>query len=197
MQRKPNFLKALVIVHGKSEKQMCEYIKTNLKLKMEIFSDKNGEKAIQITSVLKRTLNNSLFKTINGFKKNYEDLEIDPLTKKIKDTFKIFIIMDTDDCTSQQKERYINKTMFREHWAYEYIVPIWDTPNLEEVLIKSGIKFEKEGRKQKKEYIKIFPTDKKYIKSDTIQLKDFYNQLEDNSTTNLDVFIKFCLEQIK
>ena len=37
---KPCNLKAIVIVHGKSEKQMCEYIKSNLRLKIEIISDK-------------------------------------------------------------------------------------------------------------------------------------------------------------
>lgn len=45
-----NYTKAVVIVHGKSEKQICQYIKNKLRLKMEIYSDKNGEKAIQITS---------------------------------------------------------------------------------------------------------------------------------------------------
>lgn len=36
----PCYLKSVVIVHGKSEKQICEYIKSNLRLKMDIVSDK-------------------------------------------------------------------------------------------------------------------------------------------------------------
>ena len=54
--RQLNYTKAVVIVAGKSEKQICQFIKSKLRLKFDIFSDKNGEKGIQITS-LKLTLN--------------------------------------------------------------------------------------------------------------------------------------------
>lgn len=46
---KINYLKCIVIVHGKSEKQICEYIKTNLRLHMEIVGKAGGENSIQIT----------------------------------------------------------------------------------------------------------------------------------------------------
>ena len=58
--RQFHYTKAVVIVHGKSEKQICQYIKNKLRLKIEILSDKNGEKSIQITS-LKNILNNSVY----------------------------------------------------------------------------------------------------------------------------------------
>lgn len=45
-KRKPCYLKSVVIVHGKSEKQICDYIKSNLRLKMEVVSEKKGEKSI-------------------------------------------------------------------------------------------------------------------------------------------------------
>jgi len=61
-----NHLKAIIIVHGKSEKQICEYIKSKLRLRLEIYADKNGEKSIQITSVM-RSLENSIFKTKDIF----------------------------------------------------------------------------------------------------------------------------------
>lgn len=41
-KKKPCYLKAVVIVHGKSEKQICEYIKSNLRLKMEIVGKEKG-----------------------------------------------------------------------------------------------------------------------------------------------------------
>lgn len=46
-----NYTKAIVIVQGKSEKQICQYIKSKLRLKMEIVSNNNGESSIQITSI--------------------------------------------------------------------------------------------------------------------------------------------------
>lgn len=187
------YTKAVVIVHGKSEKQICQYIKNKLRLKIEIFSDKNGEKAIQITS-LKNTLNNKIFKSYNAFIKEFEDIEINEDEKAIVDSFKIFIIMDTDDCNESQKRDFINKKMFKEHWAYDYIVPIYNIPELETVLSSVGIPFKKTGNKRKKEYIKLFPTDPKYEKTDHIQIKELCDKLKKQKNTNLNEFLEFCLK---
>lgn len=191
--RSLNYTKAVVIVHGKSEKQICQYIKNKLRLKMEIYSDKNGEKAIQITS-LKNTLNNKIFKSYKNFIKTFEDIELTSGGKLIDDKFKLFIIMDTDDCTEKQKKVFIDKEMFKDHWAYNYIVPIYNIPELESVLEKAKIPFKKTGDKRKKEYIKIFPTDPKYEKSDEIQIQELLNILKKQNNTNLDEFLDFCLK---
>lgn len=101
--------------------------------------------------------------------------------------------MDTDDCSEQLKNRFINKEMFSNHWAYSYIHSIYNSPHLESVLIKSNIKFKKEGKKRKEEYIKIFPTDPKYQRNDTIQIEEFMKNLRSNPNTNMDEFIEFCI----
>lgn len=188
-----NYTKAVVIVHGKSEKQICQYIKNKLRLKMEIYSDKNGEKAIQITS-LKNTLNNKIFKSYRNFIKIYEDVELSRDGKSINNSFKIFIIMDTDDCSAEQKRDFINREMFKGHWAYNYIVPIYNIPELESVLEKANIPFKKTGDKRKKEYIKLFPTDPKYEKTDEIQIQELLNTLKKQENTNLYEFLDFCLK---
>lgn len=188
-----NYTKAVVIVHGKSEKQLCQYIKNKLRLKMEIYSDKHGEKAIQITS-LKNTLNNKIFKSYRSFIKNYEDVQLTEDGKFLNDNFKIFIIMDTDDCSESQKRNFINGEMFKDHWAYKYIIPIYNIPELESVLQMANVPFKKTGDKRKKEYIKIFPTDSKYEKTDEIQIKDLFNALKKQKNTNLYEFLNFCLK---
>ena len=191
MLRPLSYLKAVVICHGKSEKQMCEFLKSNLRIRIAIESDKKGEKSIQITSVMKM-LNGRKFKTLQSFMQTFDDVEsFSP--KRLSDDFKIFIIMDTDDCSDLQKKDFKSKEMFKKHWAYQYIVPIYNDPELESVLVKSNIKFEKKGDERKKEYIKIFPTDIKYIKNEMVQIEDFYKNLKKNKNTNLDVFIEFCL----
>lgn len=187
------FLKAVVIVHGKSEKQMCQHVKQKLRLRIEIESDKNGEKAIQITS-LEKFMNNKKFKNKSSFLKYFPYIELEQDGKTINSQFKIFIIMDTDDCTEKQKENFINKDMFKNHWAYDYIVPIYNSPQLETVLEKANVPFEKTGIKRKKEYIKIFPTDPKYEKSDTMQISELAKNLEHINQTNLDKFLNFCLD---
>lgn len=188
-----NYTKAIVIVHGKSEKQICQHVKSKLRLKMEIVSNNNGESSIQITSV-KQTLNNTIFKSYNSFIKKYEDVKLSSNNKSLDEDFKIFIILDTDDCTENQKSAFINKEMFKSHWAYDHIVPIYDSPNLEEVLKKANVPFTKTGDKRKKEYVKLFPTDPKYEKSDEIQIQELCDNLKKQTNTNLNEFLDFCLK---
>lgn len=191
-----NYTKAVVIVHGKSEKQICQHIKNKLRIKMEIYSDKNGEKAIQITS-LKNTMNNKIFKSMNNLLNTYEDIELAEDGKKISQNFKLFIIMDTDDCNDEQRKSFINKEMFQKHWAYNYIIPIYNTPELETVLEKAKVPFKKTGIKRKKEYIKLFPTDAKYEKNDEVQIEELSKKLKNQNNTNMDIFFDFCLKSIK
>ena len=150
--RKPvSYLKAVVICHGKSEKQICDFIKSNLRIRIEPHSDKHGCKSIQITS-LKNTLKSMKFNTFDNFVNFFDDVEICAKKRKksLAADFKIFIIMDTDDCSQLQKEEFINKQMFKNHWAYQYIVPIYNNINLEDVLVTSDIKYEKKEVREKR-----------------------------------------------
>lgn len=202
-----NHLKAIVIVHGKSEYQMCDFIKSKLRLNMHIEADKKGEKSIQINSIM-NTLNNSIYKKYDSFIEKFPQVELideedngkkkkgskkKKIRKHISNQFKIFIIMDTDDCNQIEREKFINKDMFKNHWAYEYIVPIYNDSNLEEVIEECGIKFEKKGKEKKKEYIKIFPTDRKYLKKDSLQVEEFDEKLKKCKKTNMEQFTTFCI----
>lgn len=194
--KKLNYLKAVIIVHGKSELRMCNFIKSNLRIKMEFISKDSGNSSIQITS-LKVRLNCKDIKDFDSFCKKYKD-DIEIVDKKLSNNFRIFIIMDTDDCSKEEKNNYKNKTMFKKHWAYDYICPIYNDGNLEEVLKKAGIiNLKNKSTKQiKKDYIKIFPTDRN--KKDTIQIKEFYEKLlKVKNISNMHEFIKFCLDNKK
>lgn len=187
--RKLNYLKAVVIVHGKSELQLCKFIKNNLRIEMEIISNKNGKYPIQISSLMNR-LNGDDIKDSNSICNKYKKDDID-------EEFRIFTIMDTDDCSNNEKKNnYKNKNMFKEHWTCSYIEPIYNDGKLEEVLIKAGIKYRNKHSKEiKKEYIEIFPTDEKYIKNDIIQIEEFYKKLlKVKNISNMHKFIKFCLD---
>lgn len=191
------YKKAIVIVHGKSELQICQYIKNNLRLPIEIISDSNGEKSIQITS-LKNTIYNTKFKSLSSFLRNFP-VDYDKKSKKISPEFKIFMIMDTDDCTEDQVKMYKNKKMFEKHWAYDYFYPIYNSMNLEDVLSKAKIPYKKCGKERKKEYIKLFPTDPDYKKTDVVQLQEFYSKLKKIKSlkiSNLDEFIEFCINSV-
>lgn len=190
------YTKALVIVHGKSELQICKYIKQNLRLPIEIKSDKNGEKSIQVTSIM-NTLNDTQHKNLKAFFATYPGINISGKGKSavIKD-FKIFIILDLDDCTCTQASKFIDKSMFKGHWAYDYIIPIYNDKNLEDALQECGVKYEKKrAGDKKKEYVKIFPTDKKYAqKNDRLQISEFADMIKKSKKTNMYLLVDYCMK---
>ena len=188
-----SFLKGIVICHGKSEKLICEFLRSNLRIQIEIDSDKKGKKSIQITSIMK-FLSGEKYKNIASFKNKFDDIEPIENIKKLPSYFKIFIIMDTDDCNENQKKSFKDKSMFKEHWLYDYIVPIYNDSNLEEVLVDAGIKFQKSGNERKTEYPKVFPMNGI---SDVEGIKKFGKALGNSKKTNMEEFINFCLELIE
>ena len=189
-----SFLKGIVICHGKSEKLICDFIKSNLRLHIEIDSDKKGKKSIQITSIVK-FLSGEKYKNIVSFKNKFDDIEQIKDKKKLPSYFKIFIIMDTDDCNENQKKSFKDKSMFKEHWLHDYIVPIYNNRNLEEVFVDIGIKFEKSGDERKKEYPDILM--KNGIFPNIEGIKKLENMLKNSKKTNMEEFINFCLELIE
>ena len=90
MIKRDSYLKALIICHGKSECILCQSLKSNLRLPIEIISDNNGTKSIQITSITK-FLKRMDLKNLKQIKKNYKRINIDK-NDYIK-VFKIFRIL--------------------------------------------------------------------------------------------------------
>lgn len=104
-----NYTKAIVVCHGKSEKLIAEYLKTNLHLNIVICAKDKGEHSIQITSLYNFLKNKVLSEKSDILKKCI--LNLDKKNKKIMD-FNIFTIMDTDDCSEEQREEYKNGNIF-------------------------------------------------------------------------------------
>ncbi|MGN0592193.1 MAG: hypothetical protein ACI4JQ_02970 [Ruminococcus sp.] len=199
MKRELSYLKGIVIVHGKSEYTIVEYIRTNLHLTMKTYGKDKGKHSIQITSLM-HVLENRPFDTLNHFLQEYgEEIECTGRGKKrILKNFKLFLIMDTDDCTEKQKQEFMDKTMFREHPLYDYIVPIFNTPALEDVMVQCGLMPKKIKDSEKgKWYDKVFPVNKDKPVEDTAEdIKAFKERLEKCQNTNMDVFVTYCLAHI-
>lgn len=104
-QTKARYVKNIVIVHGKSENIICQYIKSNLRLPLEIYSHNKGKNNIEISS-LDSVLNNTVFKSRNGLDKQYL---IMPKRYLRKEDLEIFIIMDKDKCSNELFDAYISK----------------------------------------------------------------------------------------
>lgn len=182
----PTYMKVIVIVHGLSELCICKNIQSNLRIKQEIISRKKGKSSIQVTS-LPDILNDKRFQTVRDFKRAFPDVEC---IKKNPINFKLFMIMDVDDCTEKQKQSFINKEMFANHWLYNYIVPIYNDPNLEKSMRQAGINII-----EKKDYIQIFPTNHGDLDLQIAQ--DFCKTLKHCKSTNLEEYVQYCIDICK
>lgn len=186
------YTRGVVIVHGKSEYQMAKYIYTNFRLPFRIIAEHNGRKSIQING-LKGILGKGFFSSASKFATEYE-IEYDRKKKELLN-FKLFIIMDTDDCSEEAKQAYISGKMFEGHWAKEYIVPIYNINNLEDVMLKSGIMTKRIENKEKGHYYsRIFPVNTNPPTQDSMaQVKSLRERLSGVKDTNLTEFIDYCL----
>lgn len=191
---KENYVNGVVICHGKSEWLMSRHISSNLHLNVKTYSKDKGKHSIQITA-LKKLLTSKPFNKQSAFVAEYPVEEVGKGKNKKLANFKLFIIMDTDDCTEQQKKDYLSKKMFEGHWLDEYIVPIVNIPNLEDVLTEVGMMPKKIRNGEKGEYYaKVFPVNEKPLSDDTLKevltLKDFVKK---SQNTNLAEYIDYCL----
>ena len=134
MARSIHYTKAVVICHGKSEYQISRYISTNLRLPVKLHSKDKGKHSIQIPGLMQE-LSTSIFANIKTFSE-YFNVEV---KSRCLENFKLFTFMDTDDCSQIQKSDYISGKMFSDHWLSDYIVPIYDNPDLENVLFSCGL----------------------------------------------------------
>ena len=186
---KPQYVENIAIVHGKSEDIICQYIRSNLRLPLEVYSHNKGKNNIEINS-LNLVLNNTVFKNRYCLNKRYLIVPKKNLEKK---DLEIFIVMDKDRCSDMLFKNYISKRMFKKHWMYNLITPIYNIECLEDILFKAGYV---DLRKSKKDYVKLFPINKEGFNLDEIE--DFYkNLLVVKNISNLHRFVKKCLDSIE
>lgn len=136
--KKNSYIRGLAICHGGSECTVVNAFKRDLRLPLIIDSEHNGKSSIQINSIMKY-LNQRKYASLPSFLKEITDADRIQISKGRLIGFKLFIIMDTDDCENPGTLRqYINGSMFSSHWLAPYIVPIFSTPNLDYVFEKIG-----------------------------------------------------------
>ena len=106
--------------------------------------------------------------------------------------------MDTDDCSDKTREEYISGRLFESSCLKDYIVPIFNSPNLENVMIKAGIMAKRIPDSQKGSYYsKIFPINQNPFSNDTLdQIRLFSGKLDNIKETNLLEYVHYCLSLI-
>lgn len=185
----------IVICHGKTEYLMIRYIVSNLHLKMEKDAHDHGEHSIQITSII-NFLKSSPYKNRKTF---IEKFLSDGSELNDPDNFKVFIVMDTDDCTEKEKQDFISKEMFKKHWLYPYIEPIYNSENIDDVFLEANINTRKISDDEKGTYYtEIFPINSEPLSLNTIQeIETFRDKLKsvNKTSSNLIDLVAYCLDR--
>lgn len=195
--RSLHYSKALVICHGLSELQITKYIYTNLHLPVRTYAKDNGKHSIQITSLL-NLLSSAPFGSLSQFCDEYTVQTVGSGDKQQLVDFKVFIIMDTDDCTEQQKVDFMSGKMFSEHWLAPYIVPIANLPKLESVLEKAKIIRKIKDSEKGTYYSNTFPINKGKLTPGTVaEIEAFCNKLENRKDTNFPDMIHYFLSLLQ
>jgi hypothetical protein len=94
-------------------------------------------------------------------------------------------------CTSI--EAFKSGAMFKKLWFGEYIVPVWNTQNLEDVLEQMDYPFAKTQSDKGKLYKDFFSPKKG--QDDVAFLELFMKSCEKNKNTNMDVLLKYLLDK--
>lgn len=186
-----NQTSAIVVPHGKSEKLFAQHIRACLRLPIYIHPKNTS---IQINGLLHELQTN--YPNIQSLKSN-DKLSLNFEKNKIIGDFKIFTLMDTDDCTEEKKKSYIDNSLFDKYGLKEFIVPIYTSPKLELVLYKSGIISKVFSDSEKVAgYKEIFDIPKlPYGKTKDEELRELSEKLKKNKDTNLEDFIDYCINQ--
>ena len=172
---------------------MVIYISSNLRLPVVPYGKDKGKHSIQIKR-LQDELASQKFRSIDEFAETFCIETSGRGKSKRLVNFKLFIIMDTDDCTDKQRDSYISGQMFSGHWLHEYIVPIYNTPNLDIVLYKTGI-IDTLPSDKGDFYENIFPINKDSDKSGTVdEIVEFQSHLLGKIDTNLSELTGYMLD---
>lgn len=188
LKRQPIQTHVMTIAHGQSELAICNNIGSNLRIKQNCISRDRGKTSIQIAGLRNLLDTDRRFADAYGFSKEFDDVL---MNKRSPLEFRLFPIMDLDDCPEPMKEAYRTKRLFQGHWLDPVITPIFCSPNLEEVMNKIGIPVTR-----KKDYIQLFPTNH----GDDLNLEtaiEFADKLETHDCTNLEVYVNYCIEVCK
>ncbi len=190
----PCYKKGIVIVHGKSEWHLVRHVYTNLHLPLVLIARDKGKSSIQINGLLEYMNRKCKCKSLKTFAEEHS-IEYDRKNKILKN-FKLFTIMDTDDCEEETRKKYISGELFRGHPLAEYIVPIYNSPNLEEIMIRAEIMTRRIRDSEKGTYYsKIFPLNTEPMSVETIhQVRIFASKLKGIRQSNLMEFMEYCFE---
>jgi len=181
----------VTIAHGKSEYCLCESIGSNLHLPIKNDANKKGNSSIQINGLCD-WLSREHYRTPRSLCE-FCGGRIELKGSEIVPPFALFPIMDVDDCEPNVAEAYKNGNLFSRIKLRDYITPIFNDPNLDEVMISMGYPINK-GRKLES-YQQIYPANRGDIETLRLLRQGFSNIYRTSGKTNMHLLLDACINE--
>lgn len=155
-------------------------------------SDK-GKLSVKIQSI-KRYFNREEFSEKKIFCKKFFQEEYNELHKQKKfqpliNQLKIFVVMDIDDATIDQINRYKNCEFFKIKWLKRCCVPIYNDPDLEKTISKIGYKTPNTKNEKAVFYHRLWS---KLLENED-DIRKLQSQLINCDCTNMEQVIQYLL----
>ena len=101
--------------------------------------------------------------------------------------------MDTDEkeLTPQMVENYKSGEMFKKYWFYDYIVPIYNDDNLDNVTKKLG--YDIDIKNKARSYTKIFPGEN----GDIASFEEMMEKYKTSNCSNIYKMLEYFYKHVK
>lgn len=193
-KRKINYCRAIIICHGKSEKLLFDKIKSVLRIKIEVRGNDNGNSSIKIQGIAnylqrqeyqnRKDFCNTFFGT--GFSDLLSSKQLTSRIQKVK----IFVVMDVDDASEDQLERYKKSEYFYPKWLKPCFVPIYNDHNLEQTVKKMGYEIPNSKHDKAPFYRKLWAD-----KITTVEdVKNLQQKMKCCQCTNMELVLDYLLK---
>jgi len=181
------FAHTIVILHGASEKILCESMRANLRLPMHLISERGGSKPIQIDKLGDYFAKGAFSRRLDQLSKEQKIQLVDGIPMNTK----VFTIMDTDDCKEHTLKRYKDGSLFSKSPFSKIITPIFNSPNLDSVMEEMGYLIDQ--RQKRKSYERIFPGEN----GDIVAAKKLRDNVSVLNSTNLNILLDHCIDEAR
>jgi len=182
--------RTLVICHGLTEYYLAKYLKSSLRIPLEI--KHRTDSSIQITA-LQQVMGGQEFKNEKALLTRFNHLDTDKASHL--NQIKIFPIMDTDDANVNEILQYKQASLFKKKWFSNYFHPIYNEQNIEDVLKEIHWDFTRKENDKGRLYYDLFPINhKRTLEIDRI--RNLAELLKSCPKTNLDELLFHCLQEV-
>jgi hypothetical protein len=180
-------VRTIVVAHGASELILCRSIRTNLRLPLEIITENQGSKCIQV-NVLEKFFSEKNFAKYLAQSPGIQKFQL--RDGELVNTT-IFPIMDTDDCSKDTLKRYMSGEMFSGSPYSSMIKPIFNSPNLDSVMEEIGFTINR--KEKRKSYERIFPGEN----GDLEAASGLLDLVSDLQNSNFKIFLEHCIKEAR